>query len=1022
MKPLQLRMSAFGPFAEIQTLDFAELGERSFFLIHGPTGAGKTTILDAICFALYGDTSGAQRDGKQMRSDYADPEAVTEVIFDFSIAHEVYRVKRQPEQKRPKKHGPGTTLMRSDATLWKRTGLNADDAQEGMVLASGGNKVNVVVENLLGFKSGQFRQVVMLPQGEFRKLLVADSRERQVILETLFHIELYRLVEERLKMVATELRKKVGGVLEQRKWVLQQAGAEAPEELSQRLQDHEQELASLEEKVIDSRQAVKKAQDQLTDGQKARELLEEQNLALIAVSALEEKAPAVEMARQELSGARLAAGLVDAESAWQARRSEGAAAEQNLASRLAAQQTARQDKEKAQLNWSLAKDREPEREAAAREVNRLEMLAGKVAVLISARQELRVAEQRSKSMEAVCTQAKAALIAKQSVIEEKIKLREEALAQTAQAGALEAAYREAEQISCKRQLLEEWRQKLNVINQTLAVAKQTCRQVEEKNLRAKEELAKLQQAWHSGQAALLADVLTAGTPCPVCGSLEHPAPASSTSHVPSEEDVKAWQEQLDKIEVYRDKVFNKANQVVTEKATIESKVVDLVNELGERANAEPAALVAYAAQAKQVWHRAGQAEAQVAALGKELESLKAAEKAAREHLDLLEKELQESTAFYKSAQAVMLEREAAVPEALRDQEALNKAKDAALSLLEQLVTTLEQARHGAEVAGQEFAKAETAAAEAQNTWEAAKARATEAAELFHTRLAAAGFSTAEEYGRAKRTAEQIQQLEKSIQTYDTSLGAARDRRERAVLRAAGFAEPDLNQLAGILQQAENIWDSLIQLAAQLRELLKQEQEWLQALAGQAVEIQTLEHQYAVWGHLAEVANGKNNYGLTFQRFVLGALLDDVTVAATERLKLMSSGRYQLQRTLERARSNAAGGLELEVFDAYTGVARGVATLSGGETFLASLSLALGLADVVQSYSGGIHLDTIFVDEGFGTLDPESLDLAMRALMDLQKGGRLVGIISHVPELKEIIDARLEIQSTKQGSNACFKIS
>jgi len=184
----------------------------------------------------------------------------------------------------------------------------------------------------------------------------------------------------------------------------------------------------------------------------------------------------------------------------------------------------------------------------------------------------------------------------------------------------------------------------------------------------------------------------------------------------------------------------------------------------------------------------------------------------------------------------------------------------------------------------------------------------------------------------------------------------------------------------------------------------------------------LENRYAILGRLSEVANGRNKYGLTFQRFVLGALLDDVTVAATERLKLMSRGRYHLQRTLDRTRSNAAGGLELEVFDTYTGVARGVATLSGGETFLASLSLALGLVDVVQSYAGGIHLETIFVDEGFGTLDPESLDFAIRALIDLQKSGQLVGIISHVPELKERIDARLEVQPTDRGSVAGFKLS
>ncbi len=1021
MKPLQLVMSAFGPYAGLQALDFTELGDRSFFLIHGHTGAGKTTILDAMCFALYGDTSGALRDGKQMRSDHADPEVVTDVIFDFAIGPDVYRIKRHPEQERPKKHGAGTTIMRADATLWKRTGLAADDAREGTVLASGGTKVNAAVENLLGFKSGQFRQVVMLPQGEFRKLLVADSKERQVILETLFHIELYRLVEERLKNAALELKKKVGNVQEQRKWVLQEAGVEDPEALNQRLQNHGLELATVEEKVVNSRLVVKKAQEQLTAGQKARELLDEQNQALAAVAALEEKAQNVEAARQEMSNARLAAGLVDAESVWQARRIEAVAAEKNLAARQIVLQEARHAREKAMQNWSMAKGREPEWEGAVREVNRLDELSGKVESLTRARIDVEAAWRRAKALEATSTQAKASLCARQSAIEEKAKLREDAANQAAQAGALEAACREAEQISGKRQSLETWRQRMNSIHQTFAVAEETCRQVEENYARAKEELSILQQAWHSGQAALLAGGLTAGRPCPVCGSLKHPAPAGSAGHVPSEEEVKARQQQLSKLESYRDKVINKANLVATEKATVGSKVEDLVNELGERANAEPAALVAAAGKVKHMWNRAVQAEATAAALGRELEVLKAKEKTDREQLELLEKELQEASAALKSAKAVMQERESTVPGELRDPDALNKVRQAALNKRDRLMAVLEQARKEAEVAGQELVKAETAAAEAQSVWQAAQTRAAEAAELFRTRLKTAGFSATTEYVQAKRTPEQMQRLEKFIKEYDTSLGAARDRRDRAVRRTAGIVEPDLDKLAGILLEAEKNRDNLLQQNIQLRSQIKQEDKWLKTMACLKAEIKSLEQQYAIWGHLSEVANGKNKYGLTFQRFVLGALLDDITVAATERLKLMSSGRYQLQRTLERSRSNAAGGLELEVFDTYTGVARGVATLSGGETFLASLSLALGLADVVQSYAGGIHLDTIFVDEGFGTLDPESLDLAMRALMDLQKGGRLVGIISHVPELKEIIDARLEIQSTKKGSTACFKV-
>lgn len=420
MRPLRLVMSAFGPYAAVQELDFTELGDRSFFLIHGPTGAGKTTILDAMCFALYGDTSGARREGKQMRSDHADWNTVTYVTFDFAVGPEVYRVQRHPEQERPKKHGVGTTTMRADATLWKITGRAANDAREGTMLAGGWIKVRAAVENLLGFKSSQFRQVVMLPQGEFRKLLVADSKERQVILETLFHIELYRLVEELLKESAGELKKKLENLQEQKKWLLQQAGTEGPDELNRRLQSHMLELEAMAEKVACSRAAVKKAQEQLAAGQKARDLLDEQNHALAAVAELEQRIQSVEAARQELSGARQAAGLVDAENTLWTRRSESVAAEKNLAARHAELKEARLAREKAIQNWTLEKDREPEREAAVREVNRLAELAGKVDSLTRARSDVMVAYKQAKVLESTYTGAKAFLTAQLSAIEEKL--------------------------------------------------------------------------------------------------------------------------------------------------------------------------------------------------------------------------------------------------------------------------------------------------------------------------------------------------------------------------------------------------------------------------------------------------------------------------------------------------------------------------------------------------------------------------------------------------------------------------
>jgi exonuclease SbcC len=224
----------------------------------------------------------------------------------------------------------------------------------------------------------------------------------------------------------------------------------------------------------------------------------------------------------------------------------------------------------------------------------------------------------------------------------------------------------------------------------------------------------------------------------------------------------------------------------------------------------------------------------------------------------------------------------------------------------------------------------------------------------------------------------------------------------------------------MVRQVKEKLAGMMKRQAELDAQLKLIDTWLHGLSKLSQKLEKLEESYAIFGRLSEVANGRNNYGITFQRFVLATLLDDVLIATTERLRIMSRGRYELHRV--RDRSKRPSGLDLEVYDSYTGTTRGVATLSGGESFLASLSLALGLADVVQAYAGGIHLETIFVDEGFGSLDPEALELALRALMDLQKGKRLVGVISHVSEMKEWIPARLEITAGRRGSEARFVVA
>lgn len=1019
MKPLKLSMSAFGPYAGTQKLDFTELGQRSFFLINGPTGSGKTTILDAICFALYGDTSGGQREGRQMRSDYASTTLATELTFDFAIGSESYRITRNPDQERPKKRGEGTTNMPSGATLWRRTGIS-DENTEGSVLENGWGKVTEAVEKLLGFKSSQFRQVVMLPQGEFRKLLTSDSRERQLIMETLFKTELYRRIEEALKESAKTLQKEIEKSSNQKNWVLQEARAQSREELEERHQLHKEQLADAEKKIESGQKTVKDAQELLNHGIKAMEKLTEKENAERALAGLESMAVDVEARRNELAKARQALGLLDLEKLLQVRKGEAQSAAQYCQEKQKAKNEALIIKQKARDKLALEEKKEPLREAAALEAARLEELSGKVAALEEANKKLADAQNKLKSSEKNQALAQEYLNTIQAAIAEKTKAHLEVNSHAAQSAALEGTHKDAEQLSSKGQNLQTLRAALAKTQKELQLAGSALQQAEDSFFKARQGLNKLQENWNKGQASILARAMSQGAACPVCGSLEHPSPAKSKILLPSEEDIKAAQQSVANYETARDKSRERLNGIATQKAALWGKIEELEIELGQNSKVDLAVLQTAAKEAKVMWSRARQAVEISLTLSKELEELKQNEKAAGERLEAFKSERQEAEAALNTVRAVIQERGSSIPENLRLPGALQRAQRAASANRQQLTFSFEQARKFAEQAKEALVQTETAEQEALNVLQSASQRLEEEEISFRQRLKGANFNSVGDYQGAKRTVEEIQGLDKLTKQFYEDLRAARDRLERALSVADIIIKPDLEKLNFVLTEAENKWKQALTLGTQLQSLINQENEWLEKLQALENSITVLENRYSTLGRLSEVANGKNAFGITFQRFVLGALLDDVTIAATERLKLMSRGRYHLQRTLDRARSNAAGGLELEVFDTYTGASRSVSTLSGGETFLASLSLALGLADVVQAYAGGIHLDTILVDEGFGTLDPESLDFALRALIDLQRGGRLVGIISHVPELKERIDTRLEIEVTDRGSVASFK--
>ncbi|MFC1836394.1 SbcC/MukB-like Walker B domain-containing protein, partial [Thermodesulfobacteriota bacterium] len=372
-----------------------------------------------------------------------------------------------------------------------------------------------------------------------------------------------------------------------------------------------------------------------------------------------------------------------------------------------------------------------------------------------------------------------------------------------------------------------------------------------------------------------------------------------------------------------------------------------------------------------------------------------------------------------AARAVVADRADGIPEEFRDMKTLDRSLKRVGREIKALDDALEEARSRLTNAGEELSGTRSGLKAAQDREAEASHRALAQRDEFKERLAREDFPDQQSFMRAKMTKDALEKLERDTQDFEGKLEAARDRVKRGSVALENLELPDMESLQAVADTAEEQFQQAIRREAGLTERLEQLTASLKFYGTVSTELEALEAEYAVVGRIAQVAGGTNSKGITFQRFVLGALLDDVLIAASERLKRVSEGRYSLQRPEARKDLRKAGGLDLEVLDAHTGKPRSAGTLSGGEGFLASLSLALGLADVVQWYSGGIRLDTIFVDEGFGSLDPETLDLAYKALVDLQRSGRMVGIISHVPELKEQISLRLEVTPGRHGSTAEF---
>lgn len=1011
MRPLSLSMSAFGPFASTQTVDFTALGTNPLFLINGPTGAGKTTLLDGICFALYGKTTGNEREGSQMRCDMADDNLLTEVTFSFQLGNSSYRIRRVPEQDRVKKNGDGSTLQKPEAQLYKID----SEGNESLIVASKVSEATAELEALTGLDVEQFRQVMVLPQGKFRELLMADSKAREQIFSQLFQTHIYRRIEDTLKSKAADIRALVKDQRSRRDGILQSAGLASDDELNGEWVGLTPELAlaqSVKEQALQQQQFATKASDA------AQHLLADfaQLDALTQMTVeLDAQQDSIAARTFQLNLAKQAQRLTPMVEVFLARDQEAKAAGFALEHAKTALINAKQAFDDAEfkatdlpvLEASLLEQEQVKQQLNAlgpqlRELDRLtKTLEQEQAQFVRAQTQLQTGKNELTAVTQKRRELESTLPQLQASSETRLSLQQ--------------AHQQQQQLLS---VYQQWQQVTARVTSTqakLAVAKGQGQQLNAQHQQAQIEHKALLLTWHQGQAAILARQLQQGEPCPVCGSQTHPQPAQSQAPLPSDEALQSVQDAETSAQEILSKARAEYRGLQTQLETLQQQAQDLAAQLGAAVEIPLADQTLVLSQLAFSLTQAEQAHQSLLQLQQDILLLQMQETQLQQKLE--HGQVQDNTLQSKVAllQGQLAQMQQSVPQELATLEALTAAIAQNQQDISQSKQQIASIRNLQQQTGHTFVAAKAALNGAEQTTEAAFAQQTRAQQQLNQQLVAAGFADQQALLEAMLDEGQLHVLASEIEAYQQQCALSKAQSEQLALKLKDNVLPDITKLAAdlelaqhALQAAEQAWQRLHTRSA----LLTQTQVQLSIADAKA---KALEEEYAVIGTLADVANGNTGNKISLQRFVLSVLLDDVLLEASHRLHIMSKGRYRLLRKEDRAKGNKASGLELEVEDAYTSKVRPVATLSGGESFMAALSMALGLSDVVQAYAGGIKLDTLFIDEGFGSLDQDSLELAIRTLMDLQSSGRMIGVISHVSEMKEQINTRIDILKTSHGS-------
>lgn len=1018
MKPEILTICAFGPYQKKVCLDFSILSEQPFFLIHGATGAGKTSIFDAICYALYGEAATEARTPRMLRNREAGPEVDTYVDLTFYVRDTHWHIRRNPEYMRKAKRGTGLARQAPEVVL--------ERLEDGKVMESWtrDGEVQARIVRLLGFQCKQFRQVVLLPQGEFRRFLMADTSARKEIMKVLFNTEIYQKLEDKLKEKAAEVSKSYDGIAAKQRLYLAEANAKDEAEFAALLAAREQQTAALVKRTA-ALQSRKEACEKERDA--ARETMAKFTQADKAAEELqkwERIVPEDEEAKALLDRADRAAVLMDLANQLQVARQDAAKRGQDL-------EALKQQGKKLATAYKQAEERfvmvQQQKPAHAAEREELIVLQG----LLKVARELEQAKRDAAAKQAASEKGQQeAASAKQRLLAAEQEFK--ALQQEAEALQKEALNVDALKLRQQNLLAEQEKAAAAARSETLVreaaavyeQAEQAAKKAEIEWQAARAELAHLRELAKEARAVLLAEHLEEGEPCPVCGATHHPKLAEAVTEIVTDKMLKAKEADVSGFEKRHQAAAARAQEKSGKLAAAKAEAEALVKQLAGR---EPAELAAELAKVKTALQGAQKAAEGYSSLVKAIERRQKEQAQLQEKAAALEQKAAASAAEAAAAKALVQDKQAQLAGKELPAEPQELARQ-----YQQREAAWQTAEKAAAAAEQDYHSLDTRYHAAQSAWKTkreellrSQQQAAALQQSFAGRLAQAGFADEAAYEEALqgswRASDYRDKVRRELLSHEQALHTARTNLANCQKTIENLEKPDLAAAEDAASAAQAAWQQALRESSAAETVLRswqKRQKDLDALREQSGE---LTQTYARITGLSELASGKTGSRVSFQTYVLHSLLDDVMEMANQRLLIMSRGQYELHAG-QRQRANQQGGLDMEIFDHYSGYARPLATLSGGESFLASLALALGLADVVQACAGGVRLDTMFIDEGFGTLDSETLDVALKALFELQKSGRLIGIISHVEELRSRIPARLEVTKTKSGgSTAHFEL-